>query len=43
VRWVEPQELEAFGDWDVLFLNVNTPADLARARALAERDEGSNE
>jgi len=43
VRWVEPQELEAFGDWDVLFLNVNTPADLARARALAERDEGSSE
>lgn len=43
VRWVEPHELETFGDWDILFFNVNTPADLARAREMAERNKGGRE
>jgi len=32
VREVVPAELAAFGDPDVLFLNVNDPADYERAR-----------
>lgn len=35
VRWVRPEELGPYGDWDALFLNVNTRADLARARKMA--------
>jgi len=34
VREVGPDELAAFGDPDELFLNVNTPEDYERARAL---------
>lgn len=37
-RMLEPAEVAACGDVDRLFLNVNTPADLARARALAIGD-----
>lgn len=36
IRWVTEEELAPFGDWDRLFLNVNTAEDLARARALAD-------
>jgi molybdopterin-guanine dinucleotide biosynthesis protein A len=36
IRWVGEAELAPFGEWDVLFLNVNSPSDLARARSLAE-------
>jgi molybdopterin-guanine dinucleotide biosynthesis protein A len=35
VRWVRPEELRPYGDWDALFYNVNTPADLARAQRMA--------
>jgi molybdopterin-guanine dinucleotide biosynthesis protein A len=35
VRTVQPLELRAFGDPDLLFLNVNEPADYERARAAA--------
>jgi molybdopterin-guanine dinucleotide biosynthesis protein A len=35
VRYVDETELSLFGDPEVLLMNVNTPADLARARALA--------
>jgi molybdopterin-guanine dinucleotide biosynthesis protein A len=35
VRWVTEGELAPFGPWDRLFLNVNTPEDLAEARRLA--------
>jgi molybdopterin-guanine dinucleotide biosynthesis protein A len=40
VRWVEPEELAPFGDWEALFFNVNTPADLARARETAASIQG---
>jgi molybdopterin-guanine dinucleotide biosynthesis protein A len=40
IRWVEEQELAPFGDWDALFLNVNTPADLAQARRIARSTQG---
>lgn len=36
VRWVEQDELRRFGDPERLFFNVNTPADLERARVIAE-------
>lgn len=36
VRYVDDAELAAHGDADVLFANVNTPDDLARAAARAE-------
>lgn len=35
VRWVHPDELKPYSDWDALFFNVNTPADLARAQRMA--------
>lgn len=35
VRWVGADELSAFGEWDRLFLNVNTPDDLEHARQMA--------
>jgi molybdopterin-guanine dinucleotide biosynthesis protein A len=35
VAWIDDDELRAFGDPDVLFLNVNTDADLERARVIA--------
>jgi molybdopterin-guanine dinucleotide biosynthesis protein A len=35
VRYVEGDELAAFGDPELLFANVNTPDDLGRARARA--------
>jgi molybdenum cofactor guanylyltransferase len=35
VRPVEAPEIAAFGDPETLFLNVNSPADYERARALA--------
>jgi len=35
VRRVEASELARFGDLETLFLNVNSPADYERARALA--------
>jgi molybdopterin-guanine dinucleotide biosynthesis protein A len=35
IRWVEPDELGPYGAWDLLFFNVNTAADLARARKIA--------
>lgn len=41
IRWVHPEELSRFGDWETLFLNINTPGDLARARKMAA--EGGNE
>jgi molybdopterin-guanine dinucleotide biosynthesis protein A len=34
-RWVEGPELAVFGDPELLFFSVNTPADLERARAMA--------
>jgi molybdopterin-guanine dinucleotide biosynthesis protein A len=36
VRYVDETELSLFGDPEVLLMNVNTPADLARARALVD-------
>jgi len=36
VRRVEPHEIAAFGDPATLFLNVNSPSDYERARALGE-------
>jgi molybdopterin-guanine dinucleotide biosynthesis protein A len=39
VRWVGEAELAPFGEWDVLFLNVNSPGDLERARDLASLAE----
>jgi molybdopterin-guanine dinucleotide biosynthesis protein A len=36
VRGVEPHEITAFGDPATLFLNVNSPSDYERARALGE-------
>jgi molybdopterin-guanine dinucleotide biosynthesis protein A len=36
VRRVEPQEIAGFGDPAILFLNVNSPSDYERARALGE-------
>ncbi|MBM3497505.1 MAG: molybdenum cofactor guanylyltransferase [Armatimonadetes bacterium] len=39
VRWVGEEELAACGAWEQLFLNVNTPQDLARARRLARLEE----
>ncbi len=41
IRWVHPEELGPFGDWEALFFNINTPADLARAREMAA--EGGDE
>jgi len=35
VHWLEEAELAAFGDPERILLNVNTPADLARAQELA--------
>jgi molybdenum cofactor guanylyltransferase len=35
VRWVGPGELERFGLWDKLFLNINTEKDLLAARGWA--------
>jgi len=40
VRWVTEEELAPFGDWDRLFVNVNTAGDLARARRLADSSQG---
>ena len=40
IRWVTEEELARFGDWDRLFVNVNTSEDLARARALADSQQG---
>ena len=40
VRWVGEQELAPFGEWGRLFLNVNTPADLIRAREMAGESHG---
>jgi hypothetical protein len=37
VREVGPGEVAAFGDPDLLFLNVNAPEDYERALALRER------
>lgn len=37
VREIKSRELEAFGDPDVLFLNVNTPEDYERALGLQAR------
>ena len=37
VREVGPEELTVFGDPDELFLNVNSPTDYERARALGLR------
>lgn len=37
VRYVEGDELSSFGDPAVFLMNVNSPEDLARARALEER------
>ncbi|MDP2872624.1 MAG: molybdenum cofactor guanylyltransferase [Bacillota bacterium] len=34
VRYVEQPERASFGPDEILFLNINSPADLARARAL---------
>jgi molybdopterin-guanine dinucleotide biosynthesis protein A len=40
IRWVAPEDLDRFGEWDVLFFNVNTPSDLARARQMAGAARG---
>ena len=39
VRWITEEELAPFGDWDRLFLNVNTAEDLERARRLADPEQ----
>ncbi|MGQ9732337.1 MAG: molybdenum cofactor guanylyltransferase [Candidatus Zipacnadales bacterium] len=43
VRWVSGDELRPFGEWERLFLNVNTLADLNRARELAVQLQESSE
>jgi len=40
MRWVAEDELAPFGPWERLFLNVNTPDDLERARQMADSAEG---
>lgn len=37
---IEEDELGRYGDLDIVFMNVNTPEELQRARALAERGGG---
>ncbi|HET9491162.1 MAG TPA: molybdenum cofactor guanylyltransferase [Methylomirabilota bacterium] len=37
---IEEDELGRYGDPDIVFMNVNTPQELERARALAERSAG---
>jgi molybdopterin-guanine dinucleotide biosynthesis protein A len=37
---IEEDELGRYGDPDIVFMNVNTPQELERARALAARSAG---
>ena len=37
---IEEDELARYGDPDIVFMNVNTPEELERARALAAGGEG---
>jgi len=39
VRYVEADEIARFGDSEVILMNVNTPEELARAQAIAQRLE----
>lgn len=39
IRWVTSEELSSFGEWERLFLNVNTWDDLELARRLSDSDE----
>jgi molybdopterin-guanine dinucleotide biosynthesis protein A len=41
IRWVGEEDLRACGPWERLFLNVNTPEDLAAARQMAASGGGS--
>ena len=36
IAWLEESELRRFGEPEMMFFNINTPADLARAEEMAQ-------